>query len=257
LKKQVEELRRKSDVGSQQLQGEVQEIALEVLLKESFPSDVISPIENGRLGGDVIQKVIGRNGTHCGTILWESKRTRAWRDEWLTKNRADQRRAHAQIGVIATVAMPKNVDSFGQLENVWVTCMRCVQPLAMALRLILIETAMSKAASEGQDGRMERIYGYLTGSHFRTRVSAMVEACVAMQEDDEAEKRSLQKQWAKRQCRRDLLITEMAGMWGDLQAVVGKGMPEVQGFTLPSLAAGSDSDSDDPFHVPDNKEDAA
>jgi len=225
-------MRRKSDQGSQQLQGEVQELELEAVLQAAFPNDEIVAVQKGRPGGDVVHKVVGPNGLQCGTILWESKRTRHWSNDWLAKNREDQRLVGAHIGVIITTAIPKGVDGFDRVEGVWIAGMRCVRPLAIALRQALIEAAMAKVAAQGRDGKMERMYGYLTGPHFRQRVSAIVEACVAMQEDLDAEKRVMTKQWAKRQRRLELLMTGTAGMYGDLQGIVGSSMPEVQGLNI-------------------------
>lgn len=246
MKKQVEELRRKSEQGSQQLQGEVQELELEAMLRTAFPTDQIEPVPKGRNGGDVIHKVVGPNGLQCGTILWESKRTRSWSDGWLAKNREDQRLAGANVGAIVTVALPKGVETFDRLENVWVAAMRCALPLAKALRHALIEAAMAKVVTQGKDGKMERLYEYLIGPLFRNRVSAIVEACVSMQDDLEAEKRALIRHWAKRERRLELLMSGTAGMYGDLQGLAGRSMPELHGLEVPRLGEGMDLDPDGP-----------
>lgn len=249
VKKQVEELRRKSDQGSQQLQGEVQELELEALLKTAFPGDLIEEVAKGRAGGDVAQKVIGPNGLECGVILWESKRTRNWSGDWLSKNRADQRAVGAQVGVIISTILPKGVDGFDRVENVWVGTMRYAVALARALRQGIIEAAMAKVSVQGREGKMETMYAYLTSPHFRARVSAIVEACVGMQDDLDAERRALTKQWAKRQRRIELLTSGAAGLYGDLQTIVGSSMPEVQGLTLPLLGPESP-----PVEQPDSDE---
>jgi len=253
LKMQVEELRRKSDQGSQQLQGEVQELELEAVLQAAFPNDGIVGVQKGCPGGDVVHKVVAPNGLQCGTILWESKRTKHWSNDWLAKNREDQRLVGAHIGVIVTAAMPKCVDGFDRVEGVWIAGMRCMRPLAIALRQALIEAAMAKLAAQGREGKMERMYGYLTGPRFRQRVSAIVEACIAMQQDLDAEKRSTTRQWAKRQRRLELLMTGTAGMYGDLQGIVGSSMPEIQGLSMLLLGDGVHSES---FEKPNNTGDA-
>lgn len=245
MKKQVEELRRKSEQSSQQLQGEVLELELEAMLRHAFPTDQIEPVPKGRNGGDVVHRVVGPNGLQCGTILWESKRTRTWSNEWLTKNREDQRLAGAHVGAIVTTTMPKGVDIFDRLEGVWVAALRCTLPLAKALRHALIEAAMAKVVAQGRDGKMEQTYAYLTGPLFRGRVSAIVEACVTMQEDLEAEKRALTKHWAKRQRRLELLMNGTAGMYGDLQGIVGRSMPELHGLQVPQLGDGMDLETPD------------
>ena len=245
MKKQVEELRRKGEQASQQLQGAVMELELEAMLRTAFPADQIEPVPTGRNGGDVVHKVIGPNGLQCGTILWESKRTRTWSNEWLTKNREDQRLVGAHVGAIVTTTMPKGVDTFDRLDGVWVAAMRCTLPLAKALRHGIIEAAMAKVVTQGKDGKMERLYEYLIGPLFRNRVSAIVEACVSMQDDLEAEKRALTKHWAKRARRLEMLMNGTAGMYGDLQGLAGRSMPELHGLQIPQLGEGMDLEPSD------------
>jgi hypothetical protein len=239
MRKQVEELRRKGDQSSQQLQGEVLELELEAMLRTAFPMDQIEPVPKGRCGGDVVHKVVGSNGLQCGTILWESKRVRAWSNDWLAKNREDQRLVGASVGAIVSTSMPKGVDAFDHLDGVWVAAVRCTLPLAKALRHALIEAAMARVITQGREGKMERMYEYLTGPLFRGRVSAIVEACVTMQEDLEAEKRAFTRAWAKRQRRLELLIAGTAGMYGDFQGIVGRSMPEIAGLDVPQLGDGT------------------
>jgi len=204
---------------------------------------VIEEVPKGRNGGDVIHKVVGPNGVQCGVILWESKRTRSWSDTWLAKTREDVRLAGASVGAIVTTAMPKGVETFDRLENVWVAAMRCALPLAKALRHALIEAAMAKVITQGKDEKAELIYKYLTGPLFRNRVSAIVEACVSMQDDLEAEKRALTKHWAKRERRLELLMNGTAGMYGDLQGLAGRSMPELHGLQIPQLGDPMDLDT--------------
>ena len=237
MRKQVEELRRKSEQGSQQLQGEVLELELESILKVAFPGDQIEAIINGRTGGDVLHKVIGPNGLVCGSILWETKRTKNWSNDWFAKNREDQRAVGAHLGAIITTTLPKGIDTFDRVEGVWVAAVRCAIPLAKALRQALIEAAVAKVAGEGRDGKMERMYGYLTGQSFRQRVASILEAYGSLREDLDAEKRSMSKHWAKRERHLELLLSGTAGMYGDLQGIVGKSLPEVDGLKLPALEA--------------------
>jgi hypothetical protein len=240
---QIEDLRRRVDQGSQQLQGEVQELEVEAVLRAEFPTDQVVPVEKGRAGSDVIQKVVGPRGVECGAILWESKRTRNWSKEWLEKNRKDQRTSGSQIGVIVTRAMPTGLDTFDRLDGVWITSLRCMLPLAKALRLALIEAALMKSVGHGRNGKMQHLYGYVTGPQYKARVASVVEACIGMQQDDEAEKRILNKYWAKRQRRIELLVSETVSIWGDLQGIIGKKMPELPGLTIPGLGNGAGTDS--------------
>ena len=183
MQRQIEDLRRKAEQGSQQLQGEVQELELEALLSTKFPFDRIEPVPKGEHGGDVLHFVVGPVGQPCGTILWESKRTKKWSDGWLTKLRDDQRAAKAELAVIISQALPKNVETFDLIDGVWVTHPRAALPIAVTLRHTLLEIATARQASEGQQTKMEMMYQYLTGPKFRQRIEAIVEAFSSMQDD--------------------------------------------------------------------------
>lgn len=239
MQKQIEELKRKAEQGSQQLQGEVQELELEALLRAKFPRDTIEPVPKGEHGGDALQRVVGSNGQPCGTIMWESKRTKNWSDGWLAKLREDQRAAKAEIAIIVSQSLPKDVDTFGVVEGVWVTQPKTVLPLALTLRHTLIEVGCARQASEGQQTKTEMIYQYLTGPRFRQRVEAIVEAFSTMQEDLDKEKKAIIKQWAKREEQIERVMHATAGMYGDLQGIAGKTIQEIEGLELPLL--GSDT----------------
>jgi hypothetical protein len=241
MQKQIEELKRKAEQGSQQLQGEVQELELEALLKAKFPHDRIAPVPKGEHGGDVLQCVVSPLGLACGTIIWESKRTKNWSDGWLAKLREDQRAAKAEIAVIVSQVIPKEVETFDFIEGVWVTHPRAALPVAMSLRQSLLEVATSRKASEGQQSKMELVYQYLTGPRFRQRVQAIYEAFSTMQEDLDKEKKVIMKQWAKRGEQIDRVMLATVGMYGDLQGIAGKTLQEIEGLSLDALeASGTD-----------------
>ena len=166
MSKQIEELKRRAEQGSQQLQGEVQEPELEALLRSKFPRDIIEPVPKGEYGGDAVQRVTGPLSQICGAILWESKRTKVWSDGWLPKLRDDQRAAKADIAIIVTQALPKGVETFGFVEGVWVAQPQAAIPVAVAMRYTLIEISTARQASEGQQTKMELVYQYLTGQRF-------------------------------------------------------------------------------------------
>ena len=235
MQTQIEELKRRAEQGSQQLQGEVQELELEALLRAKFPRDTVEPVPKGEFGGDALQGVMGPLGQQCGTILWESKRTKNWSDGWLAKLRDDQRTAKAEIAVIVSQTLPKGVDSFDLIEGVWVTESRCAIPVATALRQSLIELSGSRLASEGQQTKTEMVYQYLTGPRFRHRVEAIVEAFSSMQEDLDKEKKVITKQWAKREEQIERVMGATVGMYGDLQAIAGKSLQEIAGLELGAL----------------------
>ncbi|MCG3132009.1 MAG: hypothetical protein FLDDKLPJ_02819 [Phycisphaerae bacterium] len=230
MQKQIEELKRRAEQGSQQLQGEVQELELESMLRGTFQQDSIEPVAKGEHGGDVLQRVIGPLGRPCGAILWESKRTKHWIDGWLAKLREDQRAAKADQAVLVSQALPSNVETFDLVDGVWVTSQRCAMPVAAVLRQSLIELAAARQAGEGQQTKMELVYQYLTGQRFRQRVQAIVEKFADMQDDLEKERKVMTKQWAKREEQIRAVIDSTAGMYGDLQGIAGKTLPEITGL---------------------------
>ena len=230
-----EELRRKLQQGSQQLQGEVQELELENLLRIKFPFDSIEPVAKGEFGGDVLQRVVSQGGNASGSILWESKRTKNWSDGWLTKLREDQRTAKADIAVLVSQVLPKGVESFDVIDGVWVTTPRAALPVATALRHTLIQVNMARQISEGQQTKTEMVYEYLTGPRFRQRVEAIVEAFSSMQDDLDKERKVIMKQWAKREEQISRVIGATTGMYGDLQGIAGKSLQEIDGLEFKAL----------------------
>src|SRR5262245_29057585 len=235
MQKQIEDLKRRAEQGSQQLQGEVQELELEALLSARFPRDTIRPVPKGEFGGDVLHRVIGPVNQVCGTILWESKRTKNWSDGWLPKLREDQRTAKAEIAVIVSHALPKEIDTFGFLDGVWVADPKVALPVALSLRQTLIEVATARQASEGQQTKMEMVYQYLTGPRFRQRIQALVEAFSSMKEDLDREKKTITRQWTKREEQIDRVMQATVGMYGDLQGIAGRTLQEIEGLEFQGM----------------------
>jgi hypothetical protein len=242
LQKQIEDLKRRADQGSQQAQGEVLELELEATLRARFPRDVIEPVPKGEFGGDVLQRVLGPHGQPCGTILWESKRTKNWTDSWLPKLRDDQRAARAEVAILMSQVLPKDVNNFEMVDGVWVTHPRTALPVAEMLRHSLVELAVARQAGEGQQTKMDMIYQYMTGPRFRQRVQAIVEAFSSMKEDLDKEKKAITKQWAKREEQIDRVMRSTVGMYGDLQGIAGKTIQEIEGLDLKALEGGTSPD---------------
>lgn len=235
MQRQIEELKRKAEQGSQQLQGEAQELELESLLRSKFPRDTIEPVPKGEFGGDVLHRVNGPQGQACGTILWESKRTKHWSDTWLAKLRDDQRAAKAEVALIVSRALPPGVGPFDLIDGVWVTDSQCAMPVAMALRQSLIDLSAARQAGDGQHTKMEMVYQYLTGPRFRHRIEAIVEKFSDMQADLEKERKTMTRLWAKREEQIRGVIDSTAGMYGDLQGIAGKTLQEIDGLDMPLL----------------------
>lgn len=241
MQRQIEDLKRRAEQGSQQLQGEVQELELESLLRAKFPFDTIEPVPKGEFGGDALHRVVSQTGQACGTILWESKRTKNWSDGWLAKLRDDQRAAKAEISVLVSQVLPKGVESFDVVDGVWITSPRAALPVATVLRHSLLEVSMARQVFDGQQTKTEMVYQYLTGPRFRHRVEAIVEAFSSMQDDLNKERKVIMKQWAKREEQIERVMDATVGMYGDLQGIAGKSLQEIEGLELqaPTVSIGS------------------
>ena len=238
MQRQIEDLKRKAEQGSQQLQGEVQELELESILRRKFPHDIIEPVPKGEFGGDLLQRVVSPSGQTCGSILWEAKRTRNWSDGWLTKLRDDQRAAGANVALIVSHALPKGTQSFDLIDGVWVADPNCAVPVAIAIRQTLIQVEGARVAGEGQQTKTEMVYNYLTGPRFKHRVEAIVERFTEMQADLARERKAMTRMWSKRELQINGVIEATAGMYGDLQGIVGgRSLAEIEGLELPLLDA--------------------
>ena len=235
MRKTIAELERKATQGSQQIQGEVQELELERILQNKFPDDTIEPVAKGEFGGDIIQHVVSTSGRNVGKILWESKRTKNWNNDWLIKLKNDQRLAEAEIAIMVTQVLPKNVRNFEQIDGIWITQPETIIPLAVVLRQTLLEVFRVKKFSEGQKTKMEILYQYLTGERFRNRVIAIVETFSSMQKDLEKERKVMTKQWDKRRMQIEKVMDTTVGMHGDLQGIVGEALKEIEGLEIESL----------------------
>lgn len=229
--RQLEEMQRRIQQGSQQLQGEVQELQLEAILRTKFPQDQIEPVAKGDSGGDALQRVVGPSGLKCGTIIWEFKRTKNWSDAWLAKLRSDQRAANAELAVIVSTALPKDIDAFDHVDGIWITSPRCVVAVALALRHLLIEVTTARVSGENRQTKMEVIYQYLTGPRFRHRIQAIVERVTDMHDDLDRERKTMVRLWAKREEQIRQVVESTAGMYGDLQGIAGRTIQEIEGLS--------------------------
>ncbi len=233
LRKQIEDLKKRSEQGSVQAQGEALELELEDVLMAAFPTDEIEPVAKGKSGADVIQKVKDGNGKMCGAIIWETKRTKNWSDKWIEKLKTDQRDAKADIAVLTSTVLPNDVHKFGAYNGIWVTDFESAINLASALRMGLIEIAHVRSVNEGKTEKMELMYKYLSGQEFKQRIEAIVESFIQMQEDLDSEKRAMQKIWSQREKQIHKMVTNTAGMYGDLQGIIGRSLPPIKQLELP------------------------
>lgn len=236
LKKQLQEAQRKAQQGSQQLQGEVQELALEDQLKQAFIYDEISEVPKGINGADVIQTVRTNFGTSCGTIVWESKNTKAWSQQWVTKLKEDTRTLKADISVLVSSVLPEGIQSFAQIDGVWVCDMKSAIPLAFALRERIIAVRNIQEANKGKATKAEVVYNYLISNDFKQRIEVWIEYFKSRKEELDIEKRYFMKKWDKEDKNIMKVLHNTAGMYGDLQGLIGTALPKVQYLELPEEA---------------------
>jgi hypothetical protein len=239
LRTQIDDLKQRVDQGSQQLQGEVQEILLEELLSTHFRFDRIEPIAKGESGADVIQNVVGSTGEPAGSILWESKRTKHWNDQWLVKMRADQRRIGADVAVLVTRALPKGITTFDFIDGVWVVSRSLVPPVATMLRHAILRVASAHATAEGQQTKAELLYRYLTGKAFAGRLTALAEAFEGIRADLDAERKLLMRQWARREQHIRSVENTLMGFVGDVEGIAGQDLKALDALSLRALPADS------------------
>lgn len=238
LRKQIDEMKRKAEQGSMQTQGEVVELELEEILRSTFPLDEINPVGKGISGADVLQTVRNRAGQTCGSIIWELKQTKAWTEGWVAKLKDDQRAAKADVAIIMTRVLPKDVTGFGPYCGIWVTDYASAISLALALRAGLEEVAVAKLSAVGKNEKMEAIYNYLSGTEFKQKIQGIVEAFTTMKEDLEKEKKSIMTQWAKRDKQIDRVVLNTVGLYGDLQGIIGASLPQIEALEMKELEEG-------------------
>lgn len=230
--KMNDELKRKLQQGSQQTQGEVVELELEEILKREFPHDEIIPVGKGENGADIIHKVFDNYSHHCGTIVWESKHTKNWTEGWIAKLKGDQRNLKAEIAVIVSTVLPKDQKGVNQKEGIWVTDFDSVVGLGLALRTSLIQLTSLKLATVGKNEKMEVLFNYLTGAGFNQRVEAIIEAFQSMRQDLQKEKTAYATIWSKREAQINQVIGSTAGMYGDLEGLIGQALPKIETLEL-------------------------
>jgi len=243
MKKRIDELKRKAEVGSQEAQGEALEEELQEHLERTFPYDKFQEVKKGTRGADILQTVHNSTGKECGKILWESKNTKDFQKTWIPKLKKDQQEATADIAVIMSVALPDEIDSFDMYDGVWVTDYKSLKGLAKALRQGLIEVARQKLITTGQDSIKDVLYQYITGQEFTMRIRAVVEAFQRMNIELDKEKRAMTKIWNSREKQISTVIENIAGIHGSIEGLVGgqKALPEADNLSLEAI---SDADED-------------
>ncbi len=218
---QMDDMKRQLDQGSQQAQGEAQELLLEELLRQAFPADLFKEVAKGVEGADVLQAVRDSQGRECGTILWESKRTKNWVEAWLGKLQADRARENASIAALATQALPKGIANIGQVDDVWVCAFSHAVPMARLLRTGMLETAAARKSLENVQDKMNMLYRYLASGEFRSRAETVARVWDKMLDNLCEERKAMEKLWAERERLLRMASAGMQGLQSDLQAIAG------------------------------------
>ena len=232
-KKLTEEMKRKQEQGSMQLQGEVQELAIEEWLAQKFPLDGVEEIKKGARGGDCIQTVNTREAQNCGSIYYESKRTKDFQPSWIEKFKADIRDRNANIGVLVTNVLPSDMDRMGMRDGIWICTYEEFKGLCAVLRQSIIRFNSALATQENKGDKMHMLYDFLTGNAFRMQVEAIVEGFSQLKIDLDTEKRSMQRIWKQREKQIEKVITSTVDMYGSIKGIAGNAVQSVKALELP------------------------
>jgi hypothetical protein len=232
LKTQLQEAQRKAEQGSTQLQGEVQELAVEQWLREQFPLDSVEEIRKGARGGDCIQVVNTRARQNCGTIYYESKRTKHFQPTWIEKFKADIRDKGANMGVLITEAMPGDMERMGLRDGIWVCTLEEFKGLSVVLRESIIKVSNAIATQENKGEKMAMLYDYLTSNEFRLQIEGIVEGFVQMKSALDSEKRSMQGIWKRREKQIEKVILNTSQMYNSIKGIAGTAIQPVKQLEL-------------------------
>jgi len=229
--KQILELQRKLQQGSQQAQGEVMELEIEELLRKEFPLDAIEEVKKGQRGADIIHKVIDKKGQMVGTLLWESKNGK-WHPSWIKKLKEDQRQAKADLAILVSNNLPPEIKDSTYRDGIWILARKMIIPIALTLRFSLIKVNFERGVNTNKNEKMAVLYQYMTSVEFKHRIEAIIESFTELQEEMEKEKRFFNTKWAKQEKSLRKVIDHTHGMYGELQAIAGKSLPEIKSLQL-------------------------
>jgi hypothetical protein len=234
-KKLTEEMKRKQEQGSMQLQGEIQELAIEEYLRNSFKLDIIQEIGKGANGADCIQIVNTISKHNCGSIYYESKRAKDFKQPWIDKFKEDMRSKGADIGVIVTAVMPSGMERMGMRDGVWICTLEEFKGLSFVLRESIINLSDALASQENKGDKMVMLYNYLTSNTFRMHVEAIVESFSGMRSELEREKRAMKRMWKQREKQIEKVVTSTIDMYGSIRGIAGNAVQSVPELELPEF----------------------
>ncbi|HZG26753.1 MAG TPA: DUF2130 domain-containing protein, partial [Chitinophagaceae bacterium] len=241
-KKLAEEMRRKADQGSMQLQGEVQELLLETILKEHFPFDQVQEVAKGIEGADCIQLVRSAGGKECGKIIYESKRTRNWNNSWVDKLKIDMRQTGADMAILVTQAFPKGMERFGTRDGIWICSYAEVASVATVLRNAVMCVSDARKSEENKGEKMQMLYAYISGNEFRQQIEAIAESFQFLQNSINKERIQMEKNWKEREKQLQKAFINTVHMYGSMKGILGASVSEIP------LLEGTELNEDDMAH---------
>lgn len=234
--KLINEMKRRTEQGSMQMQGEVQELAIEEFLQYNFPRDIIEEISKGKRGADCVHVVRDHYDNECGRILYESKRTKHFSFDWIAKMKDDMRLQQAEIGVIVTEAFPEGMTRFSAMDGIWICSFIEFKALSLLFRSNLARIGEILSAQENKGEKSQMIYAYVTGNEFRQKLEAAFESYHDMQEDLAKEKVLFTSQWAKREKRLLRAMENLVCLYGDVRGIAGGAIQEIKALEIPETA---------------------
>jgi hypothetical protein len=223
----AEEMKRKAEQGSTQLQGEVQELAIEEILKDTFRFDVIEPVPKGINGADVIQRIHSNTGSEIGIIAYESKRTKAFGKDWIIKLKEDGSRVKADICVLVTDALPEEIDRIGQKDGVWICTFTEFKGLALVLRDSIVRVSEAFASQTNKGEKMQMLYDYLTGKEFSAQFRTIIESFSDLQKGYIDERNKMERIWKTREKQLEKILINTNGFLGSIKGIAGSSLPEI------------------------------
>ncbi|WP_316736003.1 DUF2130 domain-containing protein [Pedobacter aquatilis] len=220
-KKLAEEMKRKAEQGSMQLQGEVQELILEELLRSNFPFDLIEEVGKGVRGADCVQVVRNQFGQECGKIIYESKRTKDFGGDWIEKLKKDMRSMGVDVAVIVSQCYPKGMDCFGQRDGVWICSFEEVNAVAYVLRDGILRLSTAMKSQENRGDKMHMLYDYLTGAEFSEQWKAIREGFMSMKLSIQRERDAMERLWKAREKQLEKVLLNATHIRGSIEGIAG------------------------------------
>lgn len=238
LKEKLEEAKQKAEQGSMQLQGEIQELEIIEILREFHPLDEITQSKKGQNAADILQVVRTQNGSECGKIYYESKRTKTWSNDWISKFKQDNINTKADVLVLVTNALPKDIQRYGIIDGVWVCGFNDVKELSLVLRYGLLKVQSVAIKQHGKENKMELLYNYLTSEEFKNVFESIISGFRAIQESHNSEKLKMQRLWKEREKMLERVLSNSVDFYGSIKGIAGSSVPEIDSlqYLLPKAS---------------------